>query len=137
MRECDSSHGQRRRDHQVTVWQSVTAIDTWKNELRKYCSFEEKVGCHDNRLAQSKPDQSYVVFNREDVGCRAPWRITGVLSQFQRPRGTGYVICVLSARLRIVRPGRHGSEAVTLGHPVMPVANGLGRGLVGINGDQL
>jgi hypothetical protein len=44
---------------------------------------------------------------------------------------------VLSARLRSVRPGRHGSEAVTLRHPVMPVANGLGRGLVGINGDQL
>jgi hypothetical protein len=44
---------------------------------------------------------------------------------------------VLSARLRSVRPGRHGSEAVTLRHPIMPVANGLGRGLVGINGDQL
>ena len=44
---------------------------------------------------------------------------------------------VLSARLRSVRPGRHGSEAVTLRHPVMPVANGLGRGLVGIDGDQL
>jgi len=45
--------------------------------------------------------------------------------------------CVLSARLRSVRPERHGSEAVTLRHPVMPVANGLGRGLVGINGGQL
>ena len=31
---------------------------------------------------------------------------------------------MLSAGLRSVRPGRHGSEAVTR-HPVMPVANGL------------
>jgi hypothetical protein len=44
---------------------------------------------------------------------------------------------VLSARLCSVRPGRHGSKAVTLRHPVMPVANGLGSGLVGINGNQL
>jgi hypothetical protein len=35
------------------------------------------------------------------------------------------------------RAGRHGSEAVALRHPVMPVANGLGSGWVGINGDQL
>jgi hypothetical protein len=49
----------------------------------------------------------------------------------------GYTKSVLSARLRSVRPGRQGLEAVTLRHPVMPVANGLGRGLVGIKGDQL
>jgi hypothetical protein len=56
-------------------------------------------------------------------------------AQFERNQQA--LQCVLSARLRSVRPGRHGSEAVTLRHPVMPVANGLGRGLVGINGDQL
>ena len=45
--------------------------------------------------------------------------------------------CVLSAKLRSTEPGRRGSEAVALRHPVMPVANSLGSGLVGINGNQL
>src|SRR5580693_665762 len=49
-----------------------------------------------------------------------------------RPDLDALVERVLSARLRSVRQGRHCSEAVTLRHPVMPVANGLGRGLVGI-----
>jgi hypothetical protein len=44
---------------------------------------------------------------------------------------------VLSAKLRSTEPGRRGSEAVALRHPVMPVANSLGSGLVGINGNQL
>ena len=44
---------------------------------------------------------------------------------------------VLSARLRSTRPGRCGLEAVALRHPVMPVANGLGRGWVGVSGYQL
>jgi hypothetical protein len=47
------------------------------------------------------------------------------------------VIGVLSAKLRSTEPGRRGSEAVALRHPVMPVANSLGSGLVGINGNQL
>jgi hypothetical protein len=50
---------------------------------------------------------------------------------------SGRMQSVLSARLRSVRPGRHCSEAVTLRHPVMPVANGLCGGWVGINGGQL
>src|SRR5258708_5138927 len=40
---------------------------------------------------------------------------------------------VLSASLR----SGAGSEAVALRHPVMPIANGLGRGFVGIDGSQL
>jgi hypothetical protein len=38
---------------------------------------------------------------------------------------------VLSAKLRSTEPGRRGSEAVALRHPVMPVANSLGSGHVG------
>ena len=34
-------------------------------------------------------------------------------------------------------PERHNSETVAPRHPVMPVANGLGSGFVGINGKQL
>ena len=41
--------------------------------------------------------------------------------------------CVLSASLR----SGTGSEAVALRHPVMPIANGLGCGFVGIDGSQL
>ena len=40
---------------------------------------------------------------------------------------------VLSASLR----SGTGSEAVALRHPVMPIANGLGCGFVGIDGSQL
>ena len=44
---------------------------------------------------------------------------------------------VLTARLRSTGRDGRDSEAVALRHPVMPVANGLGSGLVGINGNQL
>ena len=43
------------------------------------------------------------------------------------------VVRVLSASLR----SGTGSEAVALCHPVMPIANGLGCGFVGIDGSQL
>lgn len=32
---------------------------------------QDKVGFYENRLAQSKPDQSYVILDSEDVGRRA------------------------------------------------------------------
>jgi hypothetical protein len=46
-------------------------------------------------------------------------------------------LSVLPARLRSTRRDGGGSEAVALRHPVMPVANGLVSGLVGINSHQL
>jgi hypothetical protein len=44
---------------------------------------------------------------------------------------------VLSAKLRRTVPERRNSEAVALRHPVMPVADGLGSGFVGIDCNQL
>ena len=47
-----------------------------------------------------------------------------------------YFVCFRQGCVAPV-PERHNSETVAPRHPVMPVANGLGSGFVGINGKQL
>ena len=69
MRELGICHGQRQRSLSDCL-AKCHRIDTSKNEFCKY-RFQGKLGLHESRLAQSKSDQSYVVLDSEDVGCRA------------------------------------------------------------------
>ena len=71
MRELDLRYDQRRERSLSDCLAKCHCIDTSKNEFRKYRSFEGSVDSHENRLAQSKLDQSHVVLDSEDVGRRA------------------------------------------------------------------
>ena len=54
-----------------------------------------------------------------------------------RLRGIEHEIVVVDGVLSASLRSGAGSEAVALRHPVMPIANGLGCGFVGIDGSQL
>ena len=76
----------------MTVWQSVTVLTLRRTSLQVPL-FQGKVGFHENHLAQSKPDQSYVVLDREDVGLEQPEELRVF---YRSSRGPGALGTILS-----------------------------------------